>query len=409
LLRRPRLWAAALLLGLIAAGFALVGAHARAWYHLRAARTELDRFHNPQAIRHLQVCRVLWPRDPDFLLLAARSARRARSYQEAESLLAMYQQARGLDDDCTFEQLLLTAERRIDQVVELCWRYVEQNHPGKFQILDALTRGYLRQYRLGEARLCLDYWLQAHPDHPQALSLEGLFYLDYQHTRSAALKSYRRAVEMDPDHEEARLGLAVALIDAKEFAEAVQNLEVIQQSQPDNLSVQVGLGECRHGLGDQEQALRLADGVLAQQPEFVPALSLRGRVALTLGESARAEALLRQAVRGNPMDHRARYSLILCLNQTGKEEEAQAQQRQLDQMEEDLARFNHIVTKEIVQRPKDPALHCTLGELLLRGGQREEGLRWLQSALSLDPQYARARKVLEEYRQTTESPDPSSK
>jgi predicted Zn-dependent protease len=65
-------------------------------------------------------------------------------------------------------------------------------------------------------------------------------------------------------------------------------------------------------------------------------------------------------------------------------------------MEDDLARFNEIVTKDIAQRPTDPALHCTLGQILLRGGQREEGLRWLQSALRLDPQYAPALQALAE-------------
>jgi tetratricopeptide (TPR) repeat protein len=397
LFRRPRLWAAVILLGLIAAGFTLASPHVRAWYHLRAARAELEHWHNAQAIRHLQICRRIWPRDPDFLLLAARSARRARSYLEAERLLEMYHQARGLDDACTFEQLLLSAERRIDQVLEVCWHYVEQSHPDTPLILEALTRGYLRQYRLGEARLCLDRWLELYPDHPQALCLEGLFYLDYQHTRSAAQANYRRAVEVDPDHEEARLGLAVTLMDGKEYTEAVQHLEHLRQRQPDNLSIPVGLGECRHGLGDQEEAMRLADGVLAQNPEFVPALSLRGRATLRHGGSAEAETWLRQALRGNPADHRARYSLILCLNQNGKEEEAQQQQGQLEQLEEDLVRFDMIVTKEMLQRPRDPALHCELGQLLLRGSQREEGLRWLQSALRLDPQYAPARQALEDY------------
>jgi tetratricopeptide (TPR) repeat protein len=395
---QPRFWAAALLLSFLAGAFWLVSPHVRAWYHLRGARTQLEHFHNAQGIRHLQVCRRIWPRDPDFLLLAARSARRARSYLEAERLLEVYQQERGLDEACSFEQLLLSAERRIDQVVEVCWLHVEQKHPETPLLLEALARGYLRQYRLEEARLCLDRWLQLYPDHPQALCLEGLFHLDYLHARSAAEASYRRAVELDPDHEEARQGLAVTLIEGKEYAEAAQHLEHLRQCQPDNLSIQVGLGECHHGLGDQEEAMRLADGVLGQNPEFLPALSLRGRVALKLGETEKAEASLRQALHGNPVDHRARYSLILCLNQNGKEEEARQQQRQLDQLEEDLARFDKIVTKEILQRPRDPALHCTLGQLLLRGGQREEGLRWLQSALRLDPQYAPARQALEDYR-----------
>lgn len=51
----------------------------------------------------------------------------------------------------------------------------------------------------------------------------------------------------------------------------------------------------------------------------------------------------------------------------------------------------------LAAHPTDPALHCTLGQILWRGGQREEGIRWLQSALQLDPRYAPARQALEEY------------
>jgi tetratricopeptide (TPR) repeat protein len=407
-LLRRRLWVAVVLVGLVAAAGAWVWPHLQACYHFRAAHTELQRYHTPQAVRHLQVCLRVWPRDPDVLLLAARAARRARSYAEAEHLLEMYQQIRGLDNALTLEQLLLSAERRVDQVAELCWRHVEEGHPDTPLILEALTRGYLRQYRLVEARRCLDHWLQSQPDNPQALCLEGLFHLDYGHARSAAEASYRRAVQVDSDNEEARQGLAVALLDGRNYAEAAEHLEYLRRCQPDNLSVQVGLAECRDAVGDEDEAVRLVDGVLARQPEFAPAAALRGRLALKGGQPAEAEAWLRQAVIRNPIDHRARYNLILALHASGKEEEAQQEQQHLQQIEEDVARFNEIVTKELVQRPRDPALHCALGQLLLRGGQREEGLRWLQSALRLDPQHAPARQALEAYRRKAagEQPQP---
>jgi len=139
------------------------------------------------------------------------------------------------------------------------------------------------------------------------------------------------------------------------------------------------------------------DEVLAQQPGFPSALSLRGQIALKSGQLDQAESYLRQALRRNPMDRRARYDLVLCLERSGQNEEALQQRRQLQQMEEDMARFNEIVLKEITQRPTDPALHCTLGEILLRAGQRDEGLRWLRSALQLDPNYALARQILAEH------------
>jgi tetratricopeptide (TPR) repeat protein len=407
LLRRPRVWVACgFLLGLSATGLALAVRPLWAGYHFRAAQSDLACYHNPQAIRHLQVCLRVWPADADVLLMTARAARRARSYDEAERSLEKYQQARGLDEASSFEQLLLSAERSVDQVAGVCRHHVEQGHPDAPLILEALTRGYFRQYRLPEARFCLDRWLELQPENVQAVCLEGQLHLDYEQSRSTALESYRRAVQLDPDHEEARQGLAIVLLESKNFTEAVKHLEFLRQRQPDNLRVRVGLAECHDALGQGAEALRLVDSVLAEQPQFQRALALRGRLLTNKGDYTGAEPYLRQAVALNPSDHQARYNLILCLHSSGKEDEVDRNKRELKQMEEDLLRFNEIVTRDMIQRPYDPALHCTLGQLLLRGGHREEGLRWLHSALRLDPQYAPARQALAEYNQQAENKPP---
>jgi tetratricopeptide (TPR) repeat protein len=368
-------------------------------YHYRAARAELQLSHNPQAIRHLLVCMRVWPEDPGTLLLAARAARCAGSFDQAEQLLKKYQKARGLDDAGSFEELLLSTERLVDKQAETCWHRVEQGHPDAPLILEALTRGYLRQFRLVEARQCLSFWKDHYPDSSEAHCLEGLLHLDYEHARSAGETSYRRALELDPDNEDARLGLAVTLLEGESFAEAVEHLERLCQCQPDNLRVKVGVAECREALGEEAEAVRLVDAVLAQQPELPQALALRGRLAVKSGDFAEAETWLRHALARNAMDHRARYNLVLCLNNLGKGEEAAREQRDLEQRETDLGRFNQIVTQDLQQRPRDPALHCELGQLLLRGGLEQEGLRWLQSARSLDPQYAPALQALSEYQQ----------
>jgi Flp pilus assembly protein TadD len=222
------------------------------------------------------------------------------------------------------------------------------------------------------------------------------------------VESYRQALALDPDHEEARLGLAVALLSGKDYAEAAEHFERLLHMQPDNLRVRVGLAECRDGLGDTAEAVRLVDDVLARQPGFAAALSLRGQLALKSEQWMQAETWLRQALERNPMDHRARYSLALCLDQTGRAEEARRERQQLEQREQDLKRFHEIVTKEIAQRPTDPALYCKAGQLLLRAGQREEGVRWLQSALRLDPRNAEARQALADYVRQSKDKSPHS-
>jgi tetratricopeptide (TPR) repeat protein len=367
----------------------------------------LQRYHTPQAIRHLLVCRAIWPRDPETLLLSARAARRARIYGDCERLLNDYRQVRGRDEAYSFEQLLLAAECRVAEAADSCWQCVEKGRFDAALLLEALTRGYLRQYQFGQAQHCLERWREIQPDNPQTFYLQGLFNLDYLHDGAAGQESYSRTLELDPDHEEARLGLAVALLMGKSFAPAAEHFKHLRQCQPDNLSVQVNLAECLDGLEQTAEAVRLVDDALARQPEYAAALSLCGQLALKSGQLDKAEGWLRQALRRDPMDHRARYSLALCLEQSGKQEEAQRQRRRLQQMEEDLARFHKIVIKEIAERPQDPALHCALGQILLRAGQHEEGLRWLQSALRLDTHYGPARQTVEEYQKKAQRPDSS--
>jgi tetratricopeptide (TPR) repeat protein len=406
-LRSVRFWVVTLfLVALLSGGLWFGVPHARAWYHFHAGRSALQKYHNPQAVRHLQSCLRDWPDDPDVQLLAARAARRARAYDEAERLLEKYGQARGLDDAYSFEQLLLSAERDVTQAAPVCRRYVEQDHPDTPLILEALTRGYLRQYRLSEAKFCLDLWLEKQPDNPQALCFQGEFHLDYEKAPDRALKSYRRAVELDPENEEARQGLAIVLLDSKSFSEALEHIEYVRRFQPENLRVQVGLAECREGLGERAEAVRLLDEVLAHHEQYVPALSLRGRIAVESGQYAEAEPMLRQAIALSPGDHQARYNLILCLSNTDRPDEAKRQGDALKQWENDVKRFNEIVILEMPKKPDDPNLHCTLGKLLLRSGHKEEGLRWLHSALRLDPQYEPARQALAEYYQQPKSKGP---
>jgi predicted Zn-dependent protease len=367
----------------------------------------VERYHNPQAIRHLQACLRAWPDDGDVLLLAARAARRARAYEDAERGLEKYQQVRGCDDAAAFEQLLLAAERGgEDRLIDLCWRYVEQGHPERPLILETLARAYLRHYRLPEANRCLDYWLHDQPDNPQALCLKGHLHLDYEHVRPPAEECYRRAVELDPDHDEARLGLAVALLEDKAFPEAAGHLEYLAKSQPDNPRVQVDLARCRDGQGQRAEALLVVDAVLARRPGYARALALRGRLAFEGEEYQVAEPWLRAAVAADPGDTQARYDLARCLRYRGAIDEAQDHEAQIRQREADLKRFHEIATVEMAQRPHDPQLHYTLGRLLLRTGRRAEALRWLHSALVQDPQYAPARQALAEcYRDAAAPPE----
>src|SRR5947209_2912451 len=100
-----------------------------AWYHYRAARDAVERYHTPDAVKHLKSCLNVWPNDPDALVLAARSARRMEAFDEADDLLRRAQ-GKKRNYDPVLERLLLRAARgEIDEVEKTCHARVEQNDP----------------------------------------------------------------------------------------------------------------------------------------------------------------------------------------------------------------------------------------------------------------------------------------
>ena len=124
--------------------------------------------------------------------------------------------------------------------------------------------------------------------------------------------------------------------------------------QPDNARVQVGLAECKEGLGETAEAVRLVDEVLVQKPDFPPALSLRGQLAFGQGQF---EAAVDWSPSGEPQPgrhERARYNLALALERSGHADEGQQYMREFKQMQQDRTRFNEIVLTEIAKRLNRP-------------------------------------------------------
>jgi tetratricopeptide (TPR) repeat protein len=387
------------LLGVFVAAVFWLRPHLSAWYHFRAARSALIRYHSREAIEHLRICLQTWPKDAQVLFLAARSARRAGNYAEAEIALSKYEDQRGNDDAAALERTLLRAENGdVDRTSGFCKHWIEQGHPDAPFIFEAMIRGYLRTYRLSEARRLLQYWRQTQPDNPQTYFVEGELH-DCELLASDAAASYQQVLQIDPEHEEARLNLTAALLEQKAFAEAIPHLEHLRQRQPDNLQTAVRLAACLAFQGQQQEAVNLLDDVLARQPDFAPALAERGKIALTQEEYAAAENWLRQAVERNPSDQPVRYSLVQCLRRLGKETEAQQQEQQLHQLEADLKRIGKIARQDMPQAPHNAALQCELGVILLRNGFVEQGLRWLNRAVQQDGPCPAAHQALADYYQ----------
>jgi predicted Zn-dependent protease len=386
-----------LLLALAAGGVYLAGREVSSLYHLRAARDCLNCYHNAEAQRHLQVCLAIRPKDPDVLLLVARAARRSGALDAAEKFLERYEEVRGADDDLTLERMLLQAERGELEPVRRCFRaQVEQQHPDTALILEAVTRGNLRALRLRDAEDCLRRWREVQPDNVQALLLQGNLG-ELRQARGEAAAAYRKAVEIDPYYDEARLRLAGTLIDLGRGGEALPHLEYLRPRLPDNPEVAVGLARSLDLLARQAEAVEVLDDLLGRQPNHAAALAVRGRLALQAGRLEEAEGLLRRAVALDPGTYSTRYQFYTCLSKRGNEAEAREESERLKILEEDTRAMEQIVNVRLAKTPNDPALYHQVATIALRAGQVDEAVRWLQSALRVDPNFAPAHQMLAGY------------
>jgi predicted Zn-dependent protease len=394
-----RVLGVAVLLGLIALGGSVAARHAQAFYHFRTGRTDLLCHHNRDALTHFQACLRTWPNDRDVLLLAARACWRLKDFTQAAQYLRDYQRVAGATDDYTRESfLVMAASGEIDKAEKYCRERIDHQDPATPVILEALVAGCMRQYRLGHALAFLQQWLEFQPDDIQALFFQVS--MDHLGNRlDEAIARYRRILQLDPEFQAARLGLATTFIEARRYQEALPYAEAARQREPHNAAALILLFQCQDGLGQSAAAEETLDQVLAENPHQPIALATRGRLALRRGQLKEAETWLRLSLVYAPGNFQARYHLGQCLLQRGNIAEAEKQQQMMKQVERDQKRLRQIMMEEMSQKPHDPALKQEAAMIALRSGDAEGAMRWLHSALRDDPTSVPLHRFLAEYYQ----------
>src|SRR5262249_45378789 len=132
-----------------------------------------------------------------------------------------------------------------------------------------------------------------------------------------------RAVELAPANFSAQLSLGQILMKLTEFQEAERVFERLRESYPRDPAVAMGLAQAKSKLQpDGVEAAKILDDLLTRFPDDSPVLFERGRLALQIGETARAEACLRKAVELTPWEYELQYTLLQSLRQQGKQRDA---------------------------------------------------------------------------------------
>ncbi|HEY7310541.1 MAG TPA: tetratricopeptide repeat protein [Gemmataceae bacterium] len=385
------------LLGLTAAGIALAVWYFRPDPRQAAAEEALQRRDYAGAYTLLQGCLQRRPDDARLQFLAGRTARRAGLYEEAAKHLRACQRIQGETPALTLEHALMRGQRGERQVEPYLQSRVAAGDPDTLLIWEVLIQMYLDDYRLFEARDCLDRYLERRPDDVVALLGRGHIWELLQHYPEA-VRDYQRAVRAEPENDRARLRLAGALQITGPPQEAAEQFEWLRSHRPDDPVVRLGLARAWRQLGRLDEARQLLDDLLSDDARHVGALTERGRLALEEREPQRAAVWLRRAVELAPHNREALYNLSRCLQLTGPDAEARDCQTRFERADADLKSLAQL-TKEVLRSPRDTTLRCKVGVILLNNGEEQEGVRWLQRVLREAPSYRPAHQALADYYQ----------
>jgi tetratricopeptide (TPR) repeat protein len=384
------------LLGCAGLGAAFIVSYGWAEYHYQAALRALERRELAQAQAHVDACLDSRPESAEANFLGARCARLGLDYREADRRLREYQRLGGVRELFNLERQLTRAQRGdLAQVEGPLMTFVEKGHPDTLWILEALGRGYLQNYRLEKALHCLQLLLERRPDHVQALLWRGEVWERLLQPEDA-LADYRRALELAPERDEDRLHLVETLISTRHPNEAAAHLAILSERRPDDPRVLLSFARCRRLQGKPDDARRLLANVLERSPEDASALAELGRLELENNRPAQAEPWLRKAFALQPYEKDVVYALSQSLQQTGKSEEAERLQQRLERINGDLDHLDEVLRK-INRSSSDPALRHEAGMIFLQNGHKQEGLRWLGSALRLDPLHGPTHEALANY------------
>jgi tetratricopeptide (TPR) repeat protein len=384
---------AVICLGLCPLAWVIWGEH-----QFRAAQAANRKREFAQASEHIDKALRVFPKGAKTRLLAARIARRAGRFDEALGHLDICSGLVDSSEELLLERLLLRAQLgEMPPAAEArLANWVDEGHPDSLLILEVISQQFMRAYRLSDAMDCLDKWLELDPDDIWAL-LRRAWVFERFNQFEDSMKDYERVVELAPDLESPRIRLAVDLLRGKKDAKgAREHFQVMYDRGSRNSTVVVGLAECLWESGESEEArVLLNDATLSEVPN-IDALQLKGTIAEAERRPEEAEECFRQAARLMPWSYEANFRLHRCLEQRGKQSEAQVF---LDRANRAKTEDEHMMalTHKLQESRQDATIPCEIGQIFLRRGEPDEGVAWLRRALAVNPKLKAAHVALADY------------
>jgi tetratricopeptide (TPR) repeat protein len=330
---------------------------------VHAADAALARRDFKAAAKHFD--NALWarPADASLCLQAAETARRREDYEAVKQYLDRYEAAGGTSQLAgnvyRLQRIQQGDVREALDALAACAHDPSAAHTP--MILEACIEGILRpppttvpgtELRIApaivdQALAATQAWQKLCPspaDQTQAHVWRGrLFVLRSDYTSGIA--ELRQALELDPEHFEARMLLSRTIAQANP-EEALMHLRMLQSRHPEKPELRGVLAGVLRNMGEVDEARQLLDEILREMPDDWEALLERGKLALDAQQPAEAESWLRKAEACVPLHPEVHLALGRTLMRLGQREEAR---KYLDRFQQ------HEAERERLRKQHDPA------------------------------------------------------
>ena len=121
------------------------------------------------------------------------------------------------------------------------------------ELYESLVKGYLSEFRLHEALVCLNHWIEWRPREVQPRVWRAELWVQIKDWNKAA-KEYEGILELEPAHRSARHGLAEAMLSQNRVQEANEQYQQLYAQTPDDPVTWIGLAHCERRLGNLDAA-----------------------------------------------------------------------------------------------------------------------------------------------------------
>lgn len=190
---------------------------------------------------------------------------------------------------------------------------------------------------------------------------------------AAAARTLGRLVRQQPDVEEARQMLGVALFRAGDFGQAAALYEAAVEEDNENVVALTNLGLLYNGMGRPEEAVPLLQRAVRADHQSLEAWVTLAEALREAGRPVEALAHFEEALRRRP-------------DLTELAEGLAATQAALGQLGKAVGRYRALMRSH----PGDPGLPLRFAHLLARAGRRREALEACRAAVKIDPRCAEA-------------------